>query len=260
MTNRKLFIGLLLFLLLAPFWQPALGQMSTTENDFLLCSSVNVGQKDLTLGWTPPGQEVSGYALHYNGYPLHTYRPTVEDPYTYIYNSRLSYGRHRFQIYGYNSDLGTNEIEVELQKPRYHLMLLPGLYQFVHSPGKLSSCMGDGNGQSRGLQIVPAAALISATGFSLFKWGQFFVHRRTALDERQRYLDTLEGQALANWRNKRDLAKSDFRTASIATVVTLTANLATAIFLTPRGRARIKGGFKVDCNTHPDRATLCVKF
>lgn len=228
---------------------------------FSLCSVVDAKHKTMTLGWSVPEQQVRGYSFHYNGHELTPNRPTISDGTQLSYSADLDFGSHVFQVYGFETTQSTNEVEVELSRPRYLSVLIPGLFQALHRQRYVSSCTNQG--YRKGLQAIKLAepiVLMAGAVYSTTLWIQFAKYKNSALDARSNYLATLRGEAFESWQLNRDKAKDLFPKAMAVSLATLTVNAVTALFVSPRGKARIKGGYTVDCSTHPDGAGLCIKF
>lgn len=214
---------------------------------FSLCSVVDAKHKTMTLAWSKPEASVSGYSFHYNGHELTPYRPTIDDVDQLSYEANVGFGTHMFQLYGFESEFNTNEVELELKRPHYYAALVPGLYQSIYRNRYASSCGGNTGVFQRVWHVAEPAVLLAATGYATSLWFQFFKHKNAALNARDTYLDTLRGEELELWREKRDKAKDVFPKAMAVSVATLTVNAITTLFMSPRGKARIKGGFSLDC-------------
>lgn len=214
---------------------------------FSLCSVVDAKHKTMTLAWNKPVEPVDGYSFHYNGHELTPYRPTIDDVDQQSYQANIDFGTHMFQLYGFESEFNTNEVELELSRARYYAALVPGLYQSIYRNRYASSCGGRPGGFKRVWHVAEPAVLLAATGYATALWLQFFKNKNAALNARNTYLDTLRGEELELWREKRDKAQDIFPKAMAVSIATLTVNTITTLFMSPRGKARIKGGFSLDC-------------
>lgn len=228
---------------------------------FSLCSVVDAKHKTMTLGWSEPEQRVRGYSFHYNGHELTPNRPTISDGTQLSYSADLDFGSHVFQVYGFETEQVTNEVEVELARPRYLSVLIPGLYQVLHRQRYVSSCTDQGNRPAlQALKVAEPVVLMAGTVYATTLWLQFARYKNSALDARANYLATLRGEEFESWQFNRDKAKDLFPKAMAVSLATLTVNAVTALFMSPRGKARVKGGYAVDCAAHPDGAGLCIKL
>ena len=236
------------------------GTPAARAQDFALCTVVDAKHRTLTLGWTKPPVPVSGYSFVYNGYEITPYRPTIEDPERTTYSEKVGFGRHIFQLKGFDSDLATNEVEVEVRMPHYYTILVPGLYQALYRRRYASTCQRDRWGFRDAFALVKPAVLLAGAGYSALLWVRFFDHKNAALNARTAYLNSLRTGELERWRTKRDKAREIYNVAVTASIATLAANLITAVFMSPHGRVRVRGGFSMDCSSHPDRVNLCVKL
>ena len=243
-------IGLLLFLATTPL----------KAQDFSLCSVVDAKHKVVTLGWNRPQEQVNGYSFEYNGHEVTPYRPTIEDVDQLSFREGVGFGKHIFKISGFNTDLTTNEVVVHLKRPHYYTALVPGLFQALHQDRYVTSCESRPRVANRIMGVAEPAVLFAGTGFATVLWLRFFKHKNAALNARDTYLNTLRGEELTLWRLERDKAKDVFPQAMAVSIATLTVNAITTFFLSPRGKASIKGGFALDCNTHPGNVGLCLKL
>ena len=228
--------------------------------DFSLCSTVDAKARMLTLGWTKPDEPVDGYSFFYNGYEVAPYRPMVDNPNQLSYQEKVRAGTHVFKLQGYRSELASNEVAIELRAPQYYTLLIPGLYQALYNNRYATSCQENRLTGRDMLNIAKPLALGSAGIYSTLQWFRFFKHKNAALSARQAYLDTIRIDELERWHSEKDKAQDVFKIAMTASIATLSANLITAVFMSPRGRARVKGGFNLDCSSHPDSINLCVKL
>ena len=228
---------------------------------FSLCSVVDAKRKTMTLAWSKPVEAVDGYSFHYNGHELTPYRPTIDDVDQLSYEANVEFGTHMFQLYGFESEFNTNEVELELKRPHYYAALVPGLYQSIYRQRYASSCGGNTGAFKQIWHVAEPAVLLAATGYATSLWLQFFSNKNAALNARNTYLDTLRGEELELWREKRDKAKDIFPKAMAVSVATLTVNAITTLFMSPRGKARVKGGFSLDCGGASNSLrTVCMKL
>lgn len=228
---------------------------------FSLCSVVDAKHKTMTLAWSKPVEAIAGYSFHYNGHELTPYRPTIDDVDQQSYEANVDFGTHMFQLYGFQSEFNTNEVELELRRPHYYAALVPGLYQSIYRNRYASSCGGNPGTFTRIWRVAEPAVLLAATGYATSLWLEFFKNKNAALNARNTYLDTLRGEELELWREKRDKAQDIFPKAMAVSVATLTVNAITTLFMSPRGKARIKGGFSLDCGGQGNSLrAVCMKL
>lgn len=249
------------FLCFFVFWLFVSGIDNTSAQSFSLCSVVDAKHKTMTLAWNKPdGQEMSGYSFHYNGHELTPYRPTIEDIDQQSYQASLGFGTHMFQVYGFETEFNTNEVVLELKRPHYFAALIPGLYQSMYRHRYASSCGGTSSLPRQALRVAEPVVLIAASGYATVLWLKFFKNKNAALNARNAYLSTLRGEELELWREKRDKAQDVFPKALAISVATLTVNAISTLFLSPRGKASIRGGFKVDCSSMGNINGVCFKL
>ena len=233
---------------------------SLLGQDFSLCSVVDAKHNTIMLGWTQLEAQTSGYSFHYNGHEVTPFRPTIDDISQLTYTEGFGYGSHTFQLYGYNTELTTNKVTIDIKRPQYYTALIPGLYQALHQERYVSSCSDVKPLKTRIAGIAEPVAFFAATGFATYLWIQFFDHRNAALNARDTYLSTLRGEELSLWRQERDKAQDVFPKAMAVSIATLTLNAISTLFLSPRGKATVRGGFNLDCASHPGHAGLCFKL
>ena len=250
MFSRRLLTAGLLLLITLPL----------KAQDFSLCSVVDTKRKVITLGWNRPSEPVTGYSFEYNNHEVTPYRPTIDDPDQLSFKEGVGYGKHSFQVSGYKTAFTTNEVRVELKKPRYITALVPGLYQAMYQQRYISSCEEKANLGRRLLGVAEPVVLFAATGIAAQLWVNFFAHRNAAINARDVYEVTLQEEEFNLWRSERAKARDVFPQALTVSVVTLSLNAITAGLLSPRGKARIQGGFSLDCRSHPGSVELCINL
>lgn len=227
---------------------------------FSLCSVVDAKQKKMTLAWNQPGKDISGYSFQYNGQELTPHRPTIDDGRKLVYEASLGLGKHSFLVNGYETAYLTNEVVVQLKRPRYLAALIPGFYQAVHRNRYASSCGNSRRLLASALGVAEPVILMAATGYATALWFRFFAHKNAALNARDTFVTTLNGDEYDLWQAERGKADDVFKRALTVSVATAAAHAISTLFFSPRVRARINGGFQLDCNKHPGGMNLCVKL
>ena len=228
--------------------------------DFSLCSVVDAKNRTMVLAWSKPEVDVAGYSFFYNGHEVTPYQPTIDDAERLSYREQVRFGKHTFQLRGYASPLESNHVEIDVRNPHYYTILIPGLYQSLYRKRYASSCQPNTGGARNIAGVLKPVLLYSAAAFSGAQWVRFFNRKNAALNARDTYLNTLEIEELERWQVQRDEAKDIFKVALWSSVATLTANAVSALFMSPRGRVRVKGGFDLDCRSHPEHVNLCFNL
>lgn len=228
--------------------------------DFSLCSVVDTKKREITLGWNAPDEPVTGYSFLYNSHEVTPFQPTVDDPDQRSFKEGVGYGQHSFQVSGFKSSLTTNEVTVSLKKPHFYTVLVPGLYQALYQRRYVTSCQSNFRPGSWFLGVAEPLVLFAATGVAVKLWVDFFGHKNAALNARDLYSTTLREEEFNLWRSERAKAEDVFPQALTVSIVTLSLNAITASLLSPRGKAKVKGGFSLDCRSHPGSVDLCVNF
>ena len=238
-------------------WQTS---ASLHAQDFSLCSVVDTKKREIKLGWSEPEEAVAGYSFLYNRREVTPLQPTITNPDQLSFNEGIRFGRHQFQVSGYETSQITNEVTVSLKRPHFYAILVPGLYQALYQRRYVTSCQNDFRAGSRILGMAEPLVLFVATGVAVKLWVDFFAHKNAALNARDLYATTLREEEFNLWRSERAKAKDVFPQALAVSIVTLSVNAITASLLSPRGKAEIKGGFSLDCRSHPGSVELCLNF
>ncbi len=245
------------FLVCAGFLLKANGVVA---QDFSLCSVVDAKHKTLTLAWNRPAQDVTGYSFFYNSHELTPFAPTVDGGDQLAYTTEVGLGRHEFRVNGFDTALATNEVFVRLKRPRYLTILVPGLYQAVYRNRYATTCGGSRRTLSEVMDVVEPVMLIASAGFATSLWIRFLAHRSAALNAREAYITTIQGAEFDLWQQERQKASDLFPLALKVSIGVAAVHVVSVFFFSPRVRARINGGFQLDCKAHPGGVNLCVKL